>query len=501
MQNNVNTNKEALEKVIAGTKLATNAIRVTYGTRGMNAIIACDETPFNMIANDAQTIVQAIHTIDPFEKIGLNAYKEMVAKQNEISGDGRKTTAIIYDTILTLGKDLDYPRMQLKEELDALIPVIEAKIDEQKCVITVDDVEKVATIAGESAKIGALLGDIYKVIGKDGIIHLENSGTKDTSWSFIEGVRFEGATMLSSAMVHDEQAVKDGLAEIKAVYENPLILVTKRKISHVNDINPILVSMMTAGKKDLVIFTDDMDSGVAAQLIESHKERRYNILIIKNSSIWKNYAFEDFAKCVGATVVEDSTGINFKNFKLSYMGTCGKIVTDNKETVLLGTQDISAHIANLNAEGSNDSKLRVSWLTTKTAIVLLGANSETELYYYRLKCTDAVNASRLALMDGVVKGGGECLNDISYDMPSTEAGVILAQALQAPYEQNCKNIGGTSAPFSENVIDASLVTKNAVRSAIAHASTLLTVGVVIPFLPKTDEELALLSAKPKQAIL
>ena len=506
MQNNVHTNKEALEKIIAGTKLATNAIRISYGPSGMNAIIACDQPPFNMIANDAQTIVQSIHTHDPLEKIGLNNYKELVEKQNLLSGDGRKTAAIIYDTILTLGKDADIPKMKLKEELDAFIPIIEAKIDEQKRVITVDDIENVATIAGESPKIGKLLGEIYKTIGKDGIIHLENSGTSETSWSFIEGVRFDSAGYLSSAMVHDEEAVKNSLPETKAVYEKPLILVTKRKITHANDINPLLSEMSAQGKKDLVIFTDDMDSGVASQLINAHKEKRYNILIIKNSSIWRNFCFDDFAKCVGATIVEDSTGVNYKNLKLSHLGTCGKIVTDSKETILLGTQDISEHINALKAEGSDDSKLRVSWLTTKTAIVLLGANSESELFYLRLKASDAVNASRLALEDGVVKGGGVCLSHIANEMPATASGRILFEALKSPLMQNLVNMdavkqledkGIYEISFGENVIDASLVTKNAVRYAIAHASTLLTVGIAIPFLPKSEEELRLLSAQTR----
>lgn len=499
MENNLINNTVGLLK---GIKLATDSIRQTYGPYGVNACIQCDEAPYNKIVNDAYTIIESLQTNNKEEKLGLNLFKELMDKQNNISGDGRKTTAIIADELITLGSKLDIPRIKLKQELDALIPLVEAKIDEQKHLITEDDIEAVATVASESSEMGKLLGEIYKQIGKDGIIHLESSGTPVTSYLITEGVRFADATYLSPAMVHDEQAIKEGSREIRAVYENTTILVTKKKINHLNEINPLLETLVRQGKKDLVIFTHDMDSAVSKSLLRVHTEKDedgnkkipLNILIIKAPVVWRDYIFEDFAKCVGATIVEDSTGLDLKTLPLSALGTCGKIITDSKETIILETQDISEHISDLKLKGDNDSLLRLSWLATKTCNLYLGANSENDLYYKSMKCKDAINSSRLALQDGVVKGCGLCLVDVVATLPVTEIGIVLTKALLAPYRQLCINAKVDSIILPDNVLDASLVLKKAVRSAIGLASTALTIGVAIPFLPKTEEELRLLTA-------
>ena len=500
MKNNVTLNTD---KVIDGVMLAINALRPTYGPYGVNAVIACEEAPYTKVVNDAKTIVDAIESKDKEEKLGLFIYKELMDKQDLLSGDGRKTTALIAGELITLGRKLDMPKVKLKKELDALIPVIEAKIDLQKRQITVDDVSAVATVASESEEIGALLGDIYKQIGKDGIIHLEGSGTPKTHYKVTDGVRFTDATYLASSMVYDEQAVKEGKTPTRAIYENPTILVTKKKINSLGEINPLLLTLVGQGVKSLVIFTDDMDTDVATSLIRVHKSGEIRILIIKAPVIWKEYVFEDFAKCVGATIVDVGSGIDLKKLPLSALGTCGTIITDAKETIILGTKDISEHIEALKEEGSIDSKHRLSWLVTKTCNLYLGANSEGDLYYKTMKCKDAINASRLALQDGVVKGGGLCLGEMIINGDITMG--IMRDALRAPLIQLMKNAGIPDikdydkylASIGKDVVDSSMVLKNAVRSAIGLASTTLTAGVTIPFLEKTQEELALLNSTKK----
>lgn len=485
--NNVKIGKEAIEGMMKGIKVATDAIRLTYGPSGINAVIENQLYPGHMIANDAQTIIQAIEVADPIEKRGLAFLKELSDKANKDSGDGRKTTVIIAEEILKGGIESELSGLELKRELDALIPFIEQKIDEQKKTITVEEVYKVATIAGESEEIGKIIGSVYEKIGKNGVIHVEGSNTYSTAIQYIEGVRFTDTGYLSPFMVYDEEARKEGRKENKAVYENPTILVTKKKISHLNDINPLLETLSKQGKKDLIIFTDDMDSGVASIMVKAHQDKIMNILIVKAPVLWKNYIFEDFAKVVGATIVEDSSGVNFKNLQLSHLGTCAKITVDKDETTIIGGADISDHIAELKADESNDSKIRLQWLQTKTAILKLGANNESELSYKRLKCEDAINASRLALQDGVIKGGGYSLALVGSKLPNTVAGNILINALYAPLHQNYKNMGIEEANWGDEVIDAAAVTKNAVRNAISLASTVLTAGVVVTLPPKEKE--------------
>lgn len=495
MKENINNVHLNVDKVIDGIRLATSAIRPTYGPYGVNAIIACDEYPYNKVVNDAKTIIEAVRTHDKEEILGLNLFKELMDAQDKLSGDGRKTTAIIADELITLGRNLDMPKVKLKQQLDALIPLVEAKIDQQKREITVDEIHHVATVSSESEEVGALLGEIYKQIGKDGIIHLEGSNTSKTFYKVTEGIRFSDAGYLSPAMANEGK---------QAVYENPTILLTKKKITKLDEINPLLFALEAQNKDSLVIFTDDMDSDVARSLVNVHQSGRIKILIIKAPVLWKQYIFEDFAKCVGATIVEDATGLNLKKLPFSALGTCGKIITDAKETILLETKDISEHIASLKQEGSDDSKLRLSWLVTKTCNLYLGANSENDLYYKTMKCKDAINASRLALQDGVIKGGGVCLRDIQKELPQkhSEAVDILAIALKAPYNQLLVNQGldhnSEEYQITDNILDSSMVIKNAVRSAIGLASTALTIGVSIPFLEKSEEELRLLTAT-KQA--
>lgn len=486
---NITTGKEATAKLHKGIKKAVDAIRLTYGNKGCNAVVENVNYPFHEVANDAQTIIQAIRLTDPVEKRGLGFLKELMDKANASSGDGRKTTAIIAETLIDIGFNSGEQGNQLKMELDSLIPVIEAKIDERTTKITENEVHKVATIAGESKRIGNLVGNIYKKIGKEGIIHVEGSGTYEDSVTFTDGVRFQDTGFLSPYMVHDEIAVKEGRKETQAIYENPTILVTKQKINHINDINPLLATLQNKNIKTLVIFTDDMDSNVASLLVALHKSKQMNILIIKAPVLWKNYVFEDFAKCVGATIVEDSSGVNLKNFQIEHLGTCDKIIVDKDETVLVGTQDITEHLTELKKEGSNDSKLRISWLNNKTAILKLGANSESELSYLRLKTNDAINSSRLALKGGVVEGGGVCLSDIATELPHTIVGQILASSLQEPHEQIVKN--GTDEVSGE-VIDSALVIKNAVRNAVSLAGTILTCGVVVTIPEPTDKEIAMM---------
>lgn len=482
---NIVTGDKAIQGLVNGIDIAVDAIRLTYGNGGTNAVVENVNYPYHEVANDAQTIIQAIELTDPVEKRGLGFLKELMDKANNSSGDGRKTTAILAQTIIREALKKEKTGNEIKKELDAYIDIIENKIFEKTKQIELDEVYAVAKVAGESERIGKLVQSVYKSIGKDGIVHIEASGTYTDDITLIEGVRFVDTGFLSPFMVHDELAVKENRKETRAVYENPTILVTKRKINHIKDINPLLETMLNRGQKDLVIFADDMDSNVASLLVELHKSKRMNILIIKAPILWRNYVYEDFAKITGATIVEDASGVNFKNLTLDHLGTCGKIIVDKEETVVIGIKDISDHIENLKLTNTNDDKLRLSWLTTKTAILKLGANSESELSYLRLKTSDAINSARLALKSGVVKGGGLCLKEIGEEIDNK----ILWRALIEPYYLIQENNGGLEV--TDDIQDSALVVKNAVRNAISLATTILTCNIVVYLPPKEQKELKL----------
>lgn len=513
MNSNIIQGTEYLEGMMNGIAKATAVIRPTYGGAGSNIIIESTKQPYHMVANDCETIVQAIHLTDPAEKRGLAFIKELSSRTDRMSGDNRKTTVILMEEILKGGSKVDMPKLQLKRELDALIPFIESEIDKQTRQITVDTVAAVATTASESEEIGTLLQEIYQKIGKDGMIDVIGSGTFETSYEITKGQKFDMAEILSPYMFHDDQAIKDGVKETSAVYEKPLILVTKKKINSDEDINPILQELRNQDKKDLVIFAQDMDSGVASMLIELHKSKQFNICIIKAPSLWRDFYFEDFAQCTDATVVEDSSGLTLRKLPFSALGTCDKIIVDQEKTIVIGGKDITDHIARIENSQDNDSKVRLIWLKNKTAVLRLGSNGETDLSYKRLKTNDAVRSSQLALKYGIVAGGGVALMNVAIELPKNPVCDMLFQVLQAPVKQIITNYGlepkkdialsgcirtmgfntkdGTMTDmFEAGIIDSAMTLKFAVRNAIGIASTILTASGLVYIPAKTPEEIA-----------
>lgn len=491
--------KDALSRLANGIQHCASIVGKTMGPKGHNVLLQHKLNPGHLLTNDGATIIQAMNLADPIENMGLNFLKEAVARSNSNSGDGSTTTCVLLNAILQEGIKSGVHTLEIKQSLDECLPIIEASIHDQTKQITIEDVESVAEIAGENKQLAQTLGEIYKTIGKDGIIHLEGSGTFTTSYSLIEGVRFVDTGYLSPFMATHGK---------KAQYEKPSILVTKRKIEKIQEIETLLQVLIARGDKALVIFTDDMDSNVARALIELQKneKRSINILIIKAPTLWKAYVFEDFAKITGATIVEDASGITFKNLQLNHLGTCDTLICDKEETTVIGIKDISDHIEELKKEQTTDSKLRLSWLTTKTAILKLGAKSETELSYLRLKAEDAIHSSRLALQSGIVAGGGVSLYACSEAMPDTEGGKILKEALKVPLKQICANAGyvldtepaygkiGFNAKsgqwedmFEAGIVDAASVVLQAVRNSLGIASTLLTTDSVI-LLPLEKQE-------------
>lgn len=470
-KSNIISKEEYLKKTMSGIRQISELIKPTFGGMGKNVIVESRLYPYHQVANDCETIIKAVNIIDKTEKISADFLKEISTKQDKMLGNGRKTTILMTDKLLQLGSGYNGDKNDLKRELDNLIPFIENEIDKQTTQITTKNIKFVAQTASENEQTGILLQEIYEKIGNSGIVQCESSGTYDTSYRLMDGICFDMAGMLSPYLAHNDKN--------KAIYEKPIILVTKKKITTDDDINPLLNEMADSGKKDLVIFTADMDAGVAQMLIELHKSKRFNICIIRVPTLWRDYYFEDFAKCTGATIIDESSGKTLKNMHLTDLGTCDKITVDTDETIVDSSVDISEHLSNLKTIGDDDSKLRLSWLNRKKAIVKLGANSETDLSLKLTKTYDAIRSSELALKFGIVKGGGLCLKEVSKSMPTTMAGVILKEVLQTPYNINIEN-GVKEIP--DNIVDASMVVKASVRHAIGIASTILTASSLI-YLP------------------
>lgn len=498
MSDNIYLGTEAREKLMSGINKAVEAVKKTYGAAGSNALIQAPEYPGHRISNDGIRIIEAIKLDDPIEQIGVNLVKENSTRSNSQSGDGSTTAAILLQAILQEGaKQKDISPMELKKQLEECMPMIEKAIDDQTKQITPDEVGKVATIAAESEFLGNTIQEIYKIIGKDGIIELEPSKTYDTVYEVGKGIKLRNAGFLAPYMANEG---------MRAVYTRPLILITKQKIQTIPEIDPIL-QQVSKSKSELVIFCEDVDMKVVQYFAKAHFEGIFKVLVIKAPTLWKDWLYEDFAKITGATIIDPTQGTTLKRFQLSQLGTCDKLIATRDETTILGIKDISDHLRSLEelAKDDNQIKLRIAWLNTAAATLKLGAKTEVELSHLMDKAEDARNSAYMALQGGVVKGGGTVFLFAEDSLPNTVGGNMLSRALQMPVRQICSNAGfpemvlgkddfsgnrGFDAKKKEfvdmwetGILDPAMTAKNAVRNAISVASIVLTADTVIT-LPK-----------------
>lgn len=494
-KDNVYIGEEARDALMRGVNVVADAVKQTLGAKGSNAVLAENEYPFHIVTNDGISIARKVHLSHPVEQMGANIMREVADRANKESGDGTTTAMTLTQAILVEGAKATESAMEVKRSLDECLPVIMKSIDDQKKLIETDEVAAVASISAEDEQLGAMLQEIYKEIGKDGIIELDVSGTFETKWELTDGVRLRNAGFMSHYMANDGQ---------RAVYKKPRILIAKQKITTLQDIDPLFREMSNKGKTELVIFVDDIDASVLHALALTHVQGIFKTLIIKAPMLWKDWLYEDFAAMTGATIVEPLSGVSWKNVNMTHLGVCEQLTTTKEETIVVGIKDITEHVKRIESEGTDDSKLRASWLQTKAATLKLGANSESELSYKRLKAEDARNASYLALQDGVVAGGGVALRNAVLNLPDTVGGRILKVALRAPIQQIIKNAGITN-PQSEmeyehediekmgfdartnelvdmweaGILDPARVVKNSVKNAISVAGIVLTTRVAV----------------------
>lgn len=488
-KDNVFSEKETKKSLVKGIKKGVDAIKVSYGSEGSNAIIQHDLYPFHIVTNDGKTILKDIKLADPMENMGLDVLKEVAEKSDKESGDGRKSSIVLTGAILEEGMKIDASPMAIKRSLNECLPLIIKSLEDQTKKIGVKDVGAIAEIAGENKELAKIFQSIYKEIGKEGIVELDNSGIPDTFYEITEGVKLHNAGFTYPYMANEDKGRK-------AVYKNPYVLVSKQKISNISQLDRIMEAVYKQGRSELVIFCDEIDLAVSQSLAALHIEGvvrngghlQFRTLVIKAPTLWKDWMFEDFAKITGAKIVDPAQGITLKNFQLAYLGICDKIIVSKDETIVLGGKDITDHLKVLEEMNTDEAKIRIARLQTKTAILKLGANSETELFYIRGKALDARNASYLALNGGVVPGGGVALYIASLGLPDTVGGNILKHALKYPLYQICENlemeIGEDFVPsvdtFGEHIKDPATVVKNAITNALSVASTVLTIklGVV-----------------------
>ncbi len=482
-KDNLFLGKDGVKKLVVGIEKGFDAVKGSYGSAGSNAILEAGLLPGHEMTNDGRKILDSIRLADPVENIGLNILKEVAKKADEISGDGRKTSVILTHAIIKEGLKCKESPMEIKRSLDECLPIILKFIDEQTKQIRTDEVGKIAAVASESEELGRIFGEIYNKIGKDGIVELDTSGLPQTTYDITEGVKLLGCGFHYPYMANEDKGRQ-------AVYENPYVLITKQKIGNIKELDGVLKMLVRQQRNELVVFCDEIDLAVSQALAFIHtkgieKEGQqilFKTLVIKAPTLWKDWIYEDFAKITGATIIDGVTN-SLKNIQLHQLGSCEKVVSTKDTTHVLGIKNIKDHLKVLEEMNTDEGKIRIARLCTKTAILKLGANSESELSYLKGKALDARNASYLALQGGIVEGGGQVYKKLSRSISTMKEGgikagpgeTILEKALSYPNDLIREN--GTTD--FKGVFDPATVVKNSIQNALSVASTVLTAKCVI----------------------
>lgn len=515
-KDNLYTSAEAREKLMSGIKKVATAVGSTMGTGGSNAILEAIENPGHMMTNDGFSIANSIVLADPIEEMGRRILVESINRANKASGDGSSTTAVLTAAILEEGNKYisEAHPMVIKRSLEECLPLIEESIKTQKRelfndgVLNLDLLEQVATVSSEDPAIGKTIAGIYTEIGKTGIIHWDISKTAQDSYTIGTGITVEGAGYYSPYMC---DATESGQSTNQVRLKNPLVLITKQKISSAAEFNELGQNLYNKEVRDLVVFCDDIDPLVIPDIVKTRMVRGFRFILVKMPTLWKDWWFEDLAKASGATIVDAVAGLSLKAVKYEHLGSFESILITKDDTFIDGIKDLSEYIATIEAEATDEGAIRASRLNTKTARYFVGAQSDSALSYRRLKVEDAISAAWQALNGGVVAGGGIALRNISValcdEATPTVGQKILRTALDAPYSQILMNAGVKSSTdeydgenewgydtrtgemvnmFEAGVIDPANVVINAAKNAISVAAAVLTANTVVT-LPREEQ--------------
>lgn len=504
-KDNIYTGEEARAGIMRGIKRCAEAVGATMGTAGNNVILEAFEHPGHYTTNDGATILASIRFADRLEEMGRKILLEAVSRANKQSGDGSSTTTVLTAAIIEEGvkKVADMTPMQIKRELEAELPNLEAQIDAMTKHITIDEVATVATISAEDAEIGSMIQQIYTEVGKDAIVQWDVSKSPQDYYTVGKGLEINGATLASPYMAdRDSNGAFLGTVRIA----KPQILVIHQKITTARDFNAVFAKLHDAEINDAVIFCDDYDPSVIVELVNTRIARGFRTAMVKMPVLWKDEWFNDIAIATGATIIDSAAGVPLKEVKADHLGTCGNIVIEKDRVLMDGIADLTAHIEELKADGSDAALVRAARLNVNTARYHVGAHSESALAYRRLKVEDAINAAHQALNYGVVPGGGVAMADLQTENE------ILIEALNAPFRRILQNAGisldevdyqyKTGEGYNTKtqrwgdmvemgIIDPASVVKNALRNAISVAATLLTTNtlVLLPTAPTDKPQL------------
>ncbi len=517
--------EDGRKKLEKGVNTLADAVKVTLGPKGRNVVL---EKKYGSptITNDGVTIAREIELEDPFENMGAQLVKEVATKTSDVAGDGTTTATVLAQAIIREGlKNVvaGANPMFLKKGIQEAVDVIVDKIGEvAKPVETKESIAQVASISASDSEIGDLIAEAMEKVGKDGVITVEESNTIGTTLEVVEGMQFDRG-YVSPYMVTDND-------RMEAVLEEPYLLITDRKISSVADILPVLEKTMQVNRP-LLIIAEDVEGEALATLVVNKLRGTLNVVAVKAPGFGdrRKAMLSDIAVVTNGQVISEELGLKLENTTLEMLGSARQVRISKEETTIVdgkgSSEDIQARIKQIRNEIDETTsdydieKLqeRLAKLSGGVAVIQVGAATETELKEKKLRIEDALSATRAAVEEGIVAGGGTMLVDCISALDGIEAeediltGVqIIRRALEEPLKMIAYNGGLEGAVIVEKVkelepgvgydvigmdyvnmvkkgiIDPAKVTRSALQNAASIAAMLLTTEALIADKPEKN---------------
>ena len=511
-----------------GVNALADAVKVTLGPKGRNVVL---EKKFGSptITNDGVTIAKDIELEDPFENMGAALVREVATKTNDIAGDGTTTATVLAQSIVhegmknvVAGANPMVLKKGIKKATDALVDELQKSA---KTVSTKEEKAQVASISAGDEEIGGLIADAMEKVGNDGVITVEESKTMDTSLETVKGMQFDRG-YISPYMVTDPD-------KMEAVMSNPYVFITDRKITLINDIMPVLEKVVQQGR-ELLIIAEDVEGEALATLVVNRLRGTFKAVAVKAPGFGdrRKAMLQDIATLTGATVISEEVGRKLDSATLEDLGTCGQVrVTKDLTTIVDGGGDkqaVADRIASIRAQipettsQFDKEKLqeRLAKLAGGVAVISVGAATEPEMKEIKMRIEDALNATRAAVEEGIVPGGGIALLSVIDRVKALETknegdfrtGVaIIVRALEEPIRQISANAGlegsvivanvrsagklgyGYDAAKNEygmmvekGIIDPTKVTRSALQNAASVAAMVLTTESIVCDIPKPE---------------
>ena len=525
--------EDARRKLKNGVDVVANAVSTTLGPKGRNVAL---DRKFGSptITHDGVTVAKEIELPDPFENMGAQLLKEAATKTNDIAGDGTTTSTVLAHAIVTEGlKTLAAGAnpMLLKRGIETAAKTVADSIKKAAIEITTkDEIANVAMISAQDRKIGELIADVMDKVGKDGVITVEESKGLDFEQEYVEGMQFDRG-YLSPYFITDSE-------HMEAVIPDPYLLIYDKKISAAQDIVPILEKLVQIGKRELVIISEDIDGEALATLVLNKLRGMLNVLAIKAPGFGdrRKAMLQDIATLTGGSVISEETGRKLETVIIADLGRAEKVVSDKDNTTIIGGKGeelgIKGRIEQIRVEMDKTTsdydreKLqeRLAKLTGGVAIIRVGAATETELKEKKHRVEDALSATRAAVEEGIVPGGGVALlnaipslDKVKMQYDDEQIGVnIVRKSLEVPMRKIAENAGKDGSVVVENVrtqqkskkntswgydvikdeytdlvkagvIDPAKVTRGALENAASIASMILTTECLITEVPEKEK--------------